>query len=626
MSGKKGSKLAIVLARSLDIGRGGKVKVGVVEGGFSGSGQSDRVARMDQSYNALVGVVDTIETTLARVDPSVRGELDTRVGDLKEAIQPFAVRDVTNVEDVRQQMLDDIAAQRVVADALLADVQKAALLRAQTITCTPPASIEFGAPVTVALLGARSSGDGALGVYRQATPIEANPFKGPGQGQKIEIRAARSATFLPASLEVSVNVVPAKRSITGTLKAEWTVFEEIKPSSAGLKLSGGADNMEVTSPKNGIFILLGDAVPVEIEAKKTATHEAAIFRQTVKVLQATPTLTWATPAPVTAGTRLSGKQLNAQIDPASLKRALVYTPALNEPAAAGVMELRVDFPGSPEYEKARADVRLLVAANTNELAGTEAMLKGTAWSKPTSEAARKLLKSWDEDDGSKPDGIKTQAKKIMSDIGTMTAEELTDYMNTLVTDPGDTMLQPGTHPNRIWKLKNGLQIRYKSNGDKKNPGVAMFCIEGRLTDGFSNGQDDIAFKLTPDGTPAAKGPKSTIVPPEITDPVAKADYIQGTVRATHLFCRPKEEQVITWKDPADISEDTELGDGQLNAEALGGAAISYEKGAGGALKPKDKLPVGDRQVLKAVTAATKRYNAGEKTVRINVKARTGGTA
>ena len=59
----------------------------------------------------------------------------------------------------------------------------------------------------------------------------------------------------------------------------------------------------------------------------------------------------------------------------------------------------------------------------------------------------------------------------------------------------------------------------------------------------------------------------------------------------------------------------------LNASARGGAAIAYERVAGAmAVVPGNKLPPGQVTALKAIAAATKRYDAGEKTVNIQVKA------
>lgn len=77
------------------------------------------------------------------------------------------------------------------------------------------------------------------------------------------------------------------------------------------------------------------------------------------VAQATPTITWATPAPIVLGTALSGTQLNAT---ANVQGSFVYTPGVGTVLAAGNQTLSVVFTpaDTADYTQANAQVNLLV--------------------------------------------------------------------------------------------------------------------------------------------------------------------------------------------------------------------------------------------------------------------------
>lgn len=77
------------------------------------------------------------------------------------------------------------------------------------------------------------------------------------------------------------------------------------------------------------------------------------------VLKRTPTLTWATPAPITYGTALSATQLNAV---ASVPGTYTYTPASGAVLPAGTRSLHVDFAptDSVNYNPVAANVNLVV--------------------------------------------------------------------------------------------------------------------------------------------------------------------------------------------------------------------------------------------------------------------------
>jgi len=90
-------------------------------------------------------------------------------------------------------------------------------------------------------------------------------------------------------------------------------------------------------------------------------YTTAMATVTLQVTQATPTITWAAPLPITQGTALSATQLDAI---ASVQGTLVYTPALGTVPALGSQTLSVKFTPTDtvDYAAVTASVTLTVIA------------------------------------------------------------------------------------------------------------------------------------------------------------------------------------------------------------------------------------------------------------------------
>ncbi len=490
----------------------------------------------------------------------------------------------------------------------------------RAITWTPPKEIVWGTRLTLKTLGATATGEGDGLVLDPPDGILAA-----GEAVPLTITAPGARDkWLEGTATATVKVTLAPRSIDWVLPPKLPVTQKLTPEFLQASVSAGAGAFTVTAPAGGKFVAVGQGQTVTIVVATTKTHDTASKSGTVETVKAVPKLTWAAPKPVVVGTSLSDTQLNARIVPDSLKTSLVYDPADGTGLpTAGTQFLRVRFAGDALHEPARADVRLLVAASEETKRGSEAMRDGSAWKKPTTGKAGQRVKEWEDDDGSDPDSLKMMGQRLMREIGAMTPEELNAHLDALqqkTPDSGRTT-QGGTYPNTIWTFDNGLQIRYKSNGDMHNPGTPMFCIEARTSEGPSAGGGDIAFKVTSEGVPAAKGPGDTKVPDDIDDEDDVAAFQSGAARTTHLFCRPKEKQVIVWNPPAEVPAGTQMtAELHLNAEVLGGAEKKFYRGDGTLVSVGNKLPPGSTQTLKVVVAATKRYEAGEATATIRVAA------
>jgi hypothetical protein len=131
-----------------------------------------------------------------------------------------------------------------------------------------------------------------------------------------------------------------------------------------------------TTPKAGTQTLSATFTPTDTTIYTTATATVQLV-----VNQATPTVTWPTPAAITYGTALSGTQLDAT---ASAPGSFVYSPAAGTTPKAGTQTLSVTFTPSDTttYTTATASVKLVVnqAMSTITWATPAAITYGTALS------------------------------------------------------------------------------------------------------------------------------------------------------------------------------------------------------------------------------------------------------
>ncbi len=119
-----------------------------------------------------------------------------------------------------------------------------------------------------------------------------------------------------------------------------------------LALGFGTNNQVVVpgtyaySPDLGTVLAVGSH-PLNVTFTPTNTdgYTTAAGSTTINVVQATPVITWPTPAAIPVGTPLSGIQLNAvaSFGGASLPGSMLYTPAAGAVLAAGTQTLSVVF-------------------------------------------------------------------------------------------------------------------------------------------------------------------------------------------------------------------------------------------------------------------------------------------
>lgn len=509
-------------------------------------------------------------------------------------------------------------------------------------------------------------GDVALGdlqldamVTPGAAPLVYTPKKGHKLGvgtHKLRVQCDANDTFEAAAKEVQFTVRAARA------KVAWPTPEEVVYVKGGFKLGKEQLNATVTptscpltySPAEGKALDAG-VHTLRVEVTKPSPYQADAKQVSLLVKKAEAKLTWKPPAIVVAAPvvqtggqtvmqfALTSSQLNAQCTDG--ESALVYSHKVGDVLPLGQTLLRVNHAASKNYGFAQSCVTLVVAASKEYGEGFEQSRKGQGFAIPLNPDVKKR---WDDENT----GLKKKAQSIMQAANDMSIDELIEFLDSQVDKNKDyvfndryppkknaTVGKPIPYPNHIWSLGDGLVVRCKPNGDKfVNPTklvpVPMFCIEV-LKPGENpfakskNPQDKVAAKLSLDGELAPKGPKDTqkkhpsvpyykptdTVPPQNeTKNKENTAHMDGTTRATHLFCRPgKLEQVIQHNDTLDIPAGTPLTAAMLGVQlAPGNGDITLKPTIG------TKLKVGKDQSITITAAETSRYAKAEKTVKVNV--------
>jgi len=186
-------------------------------------------------------------------------------------------------------------------------------------------------------------------------------------------------TLTQATPTETLTVGTATPTITWATPAAITYGTAL--SSTQLNATASVPGTFVYSPVSGTVLGAGSqTLSVTFTPTDTTDYTTATATVTLVVNQATPTITWATPSPITYGTALSSTQLNAT---ASVPGTFVYSPVAGTVLGVGSQTLSVTFTptDTTDYTAATATVTLVVTAAagftwTNTGSTTVAVLAG----------------------------------------------------------------------------------------------------------------------------------------------------------------------------------------------------------------------------------------------------------
>ena len=227
------------------------------------------------------------------------------------------------------------------------------------ITWAIPAAIAYGTALGAAQLDATSSVAGTFAYSPAAgTVLTAGP-----QTLKATFTPTDTTDYTTAMATVTLTVNEAAPTITWPTPAAITYGAGL--GAAQLDATSSVAGSFAYSPSSGVVLGAGSqALKTTFTPTDTTDYTTASASVTLTVNQATPIVTWATPAAIFQGTALSATQLDAT---ASVPGTFVYTPALGATPAVGNDTLSVTFTptDSVDYSAVTATVTLTVNVPLN---------------------------------------------------------------------------------------------------------------------------------------------------------------------------------------------------------------------------------------------------------------------
>src|SRR6202020_1578519 len=136
-------------------------------------------------------------------------------------------------------------------------------------------------------------------------------------------------------------------------------------SSTQLKATANVAGTFAYTPAAGTVLKAGtQTLSAVFTPTDTKTYSAATASVQLKVNQAAPAITWAQPAPVTAGATLGATQLDAT---ANVPGSFMYSPAAGTVLASGTQQLTAVFSptDTTDYSSATAHASLVVNASSS---------------------------------------------------------------------------------------------------------------------------------------------------------------------------------------------------------------------------------------------------------------------
>ena len=235
-----------------------------------------------------------------------------------------------------------------------------------TLSWSTPAAIAYGTSLSGTQLNATANVPGTFSYAPAAgTVLAAGTTQLTATFTPSDTRDFTSAT---ATVSLTVNP-PQGRS---TPSVSWSTPAAI---TYGAGLSGTQLNATANvagsfsySPAAGTVLTAGShTLSTTFTPANGTLYTAVTTTRTLKINQATPVLTWPTPAPISNGTALSSTQLNATADTSG---TFTYTPAAGTVPSTGTTTLTVKFSpaGTTDFVSASKSVTLTVnAAPTGNL-------------------------------------------------------------------------------------------------------------------------------------------------------------------------------------------------------------------------------------------------------------------
>lgn len=216
------------------------------------------------------------------------------------------------------------------------------------ITWATPVAISYGTPLGAAQLDATSGNAAGSFAY---VPPSGTVLPAGSQTLTATFTPTDPADFTMASASVTIQVNKSTPAIAWAAPAAIPYGTALGPAQLDAS-SGGVAGTFVYSPGAGTALTAGShTLTVTFNPTDSADLNPATASVTIQVSQATPALTWASPAPIVYGTALGAAQLDAT---ASVAGTFAYSPTAGALLGAGPHTLSVTFTPADTVDYAMA--------------------------------------------------------------------------------------------------------------------------------------------------------------------------------------------------------------------------------------------------------------------------------
>ncbi len=461
------------------------------------------------------------------------------------------------------------------------------------ISWATPAAITYGTALSATQLNATATfgGSSVAGTFNYTPASGTVLHAGSGQTLSVTFTPADSTDFAtPAAATTTITVNQALPVLSWATPVAITYGTALSATQLNATAAFGGSTVAGTftyTPAAGTVLRAGSGQTLSVtfaptDATDYATPAAATT--TITVNQATPVITWATPAAITYGTALSATQLNATaaFGGSNVAGTFTYTPASGVILKAGSGQtLSVTFAPTDTTDYATP------AATTTTITVNQATPVIT-WATPTAITYGTALSATQLNataafGGSNVAGTftYTPAAGTVLKAGsgqtlsvTFAPTDTTDYATPAATTTTITVNQ--ATPVITWATPTAITY-----------GTALSATQLNATAAFGGSNVAGTFTYTPAaGTVLKAGSGQTL---SVTfAPTDATDYATPAAATTTITVN-QALPVVSWATPAAITYGTALSATQLNATAaFGGSAVAgtftYTPAAGAVLK------------------------------------------
>jgi len=442
-----------------------------------------------------------------------------------------------------------------------------------TITWATPAAITYGTALSGTELNATASVPGTF-YYSTAS---GSVLTAGSHLITASFYPTDSTDYVCTTASVTLVVNEATPTISWTAPTAITYGTALSSMQLNARATGSGIYASTTvsgsfaySPALGIVPGAGSqTLSTTFTPADTTDYTTATASVTLAVNQATPTITWPTPAAITYGTVLSGTQLNAST---SVAGTFIYSPAAGNVLPAGQQTLKATFTpaDTTDYTAATASVTLSVNQATPAVTWPipAAITYGTALSGTQLDASSSVAGTFAYAPAAGT--VLTAGQQTLK--ATFTPTDAADYTTATATV---TLTVNDASPTITWATPSAITY-----------GAGLGSAQLNATSSVAG-----SFAYTPaSGTVLGAGPQTLTATFTPTD---NADY--KTATATVTLTVNKATPTVAWATPGAIISGTPLSATQLDATASVPGSFIYNPAAGAT------LPVGNNTLSATFT-------------------------